>query len=132
MSGSQQAISVVAQTGGTAYHDFRTISASSRERVVVGTVGEGAAFRATALAVSTVQDPGGDLDVALFNGQEQVTPESDPATMATDDIGLPSDSLYDVGDEITVELDARDRNSSIDVTVIVGGVRTDSGVPGAE
>lgn len=132
MSSREQAISVVAQTGGTAYHDFRTIPASSRERVVVGTVGEGATFRATAFAVTAVQDPGGDLDVALFNGQEQVTPEIDPATMATDEIGLPADSLYDVGDEITVELDARDRSSSIDVTVIVGGVKTDTGVPGAE
>lgn len=132
MSSRQQSITSVAQTGGTAYHDFRTVTSGSRERAVIGTVKEGSAFRATSLSVATVQDPGGDFDVALFNGQEQVTPVEDPATMATDELSLPADSLYDVGDDITVELDAQDANSDIDVTVVVGGVRTDSGVPMSE
>jgi hypothetical protein len=127
MSSRQQAIGAAVNAGDTAYHTFTTISAGTRERVTVGTVKEGAVFRSSALAVATVQDPGGDLAVGLFNGQEQVSPVEDTAVMATDELALPAVTGYDVGDDITVELDARNRSADIDVTVVVAGFRNDTG-----
>lgn len=121
MSSQQQTAGVVGSASDTAFHTFQTVSSGTRERVVVGTVGEGASFTSESVTVSTVQDPGGDLDVALFNGEQRVSPQESTATMATDELRLPAGSVYDVGSEITVELDARDRTADIDVTVVVGG-----------
>jgi len=127
MASRQQAIGAAVNAGDTAYHTFRTVASGTRERVTVGTVQEGSVFRSSALAVTTVQDPGGDFDVALFNGEEQVSPVEETAVMATDELSLPAVTGYDVGDEITVELDARDRSADIDVTVVVSGFRNDTG-----
>jgi|APHM01.1.fsa_nt_gi hypothetical protein len=113
-----------------AYHDFRQVAAGTRERAVVGTIAEGRVVEAHSLAVTTVTDPGGDLDVALFNGQEQVTPEERKATMATDELTLPASSVYDTGSDITVELDARDRNNAIEVTSVVTASVRDDGTSG--
>jgi hypothetical protein len=127
MSQRQQGIGGGVADGNAAYHVFQSVSSGTRDRVTVGEVAEGGSFIATALSVSTVQDPGGDFDVALFNGQEQVSPIDTTATMATDELALPAGSEYDSGSEITVELDARDRSADIDVTVVVAGFRDPPG-----
>jgi hypothetical protein len=118
--------------GGTAYHEFTTVTAGTRTRLSVAEISEGRMFVGTRLSVATVQDPGADLEVALFSGQEQVTPVRSKAVMATDELDLPASTLYDTGDEITVELDARNRSSDIDVTVIVAGVLAGDGPAGLE
>jgi len=69
----------------------------------------------------TVQDPAGDLDVALFDGDRRVTPENSPHTMATDEVHLPAAQQYGVGDEITALLDNTDNSADIDVSVLVTG-----------
>jgi|APHM01.1.fsa_nt_gi hypothetical protein len=113
--------------GGTAYHVTETVTAGTRTRETVAEVGEGRTFIATELCVATAQDPGGDLEVALFSGEEQVTPEQSKATMMTDEIDIPAAAEYDVGDEIDVELDALSRSADIDVAVTVSGQVVRSG-----
>ena len=121
MSSQQQGVGAVNGSSNTAFHTFESVPGGTRQRTVAGAVAEGGTFTSSFLSVSTAQDPGGDFKVALFNGEQHVSPEETPATMATDELTLPAVSVYDVGSQVTVELDARDRANAIDVTVVVGG-----------
>jgi len=111
--------------GPTAHALSTTVTAGSRDRLTVATIGEGRSVVSQALQVQTVQDPGGDFDVALFNGEEKVTPEENRYTMTTDEVLIPGAARYDTGDDIDVELDGRDRTADTDVSVLVGVVPTD-------
>jgi hypothetical protein len=98
---------------------FLSISAGSRERLTVRTVREGERLQTTGLIVQTAEDPQGLFDVALMDGENLVAPVDQPFTMATDEVQLPGTSVYAAGDDITVRLDATDRETSIDVSVLV-------------
>jgi len=98
-----------------------TVSSGTRDRAVVKEVSGGETFVATSVAFTTTQDPGGDFDVALFNGEDQETPEGDKLTMTVDEVVLPCMAVYETGDAVEVELDARDRSANIDVSVAVFG-----------
>lgn len=109
----------------TAFTLTQTVAGGDRVRATVGTIEEGEDFLSTVVSVATVQDPGGELDVALFDGDKRITPDEQPATMSTDLLVIPAVAEYDTGSEIDVLLDARDRSSSIDVTVQVAGLMPD-------
>lgn len=109
----------------TAFTDDTTVSAGARTRLTIATIPEGVEVVSTALGVATVSDPSGNLDVALFNGQEQVSPEETKHTMATDEVTLPAVTPFETGDDVDVELDNRDNASSIQVSVFVGAIEAE-------
>lgn len=109
----------------TAFSEDTTVASGTRTRLTIATIPEGKEVVSTSLGVATVSDPGGDLDVGLYNGQEQVTPEGSRHTMATDEVTLPGVGVFETGDDVDVELDNRDNTSSIQVSVFVGAIEAD-------
>jgi len=122
MAISTTALAASGQTETTAFTTSAVVGSSSRTRATVGTIQEGENFVSTAFSVTAVSDPGGDMDVALMNGQEQVAPEEDRHTLATDEVVLPAVALYDTGSTIEAELDNRNNNSELEVSVLVAGI----------
>jgi hypothetical protein len=119
---SNQRTSVLSGSGHpttTVFTTTETVSGGTRERAVVETVKSGDPVVAGALSVSTVEDPAGDFDVALFNGDDRVTPRNETHTMNVDELSFPATAVYTQGDDVTVELDARDRTNPITVSVLV-------------
>lgn len=125
MAVSTTALTASGTANTTAFTVNVTVSSASRTRATVGTIEEGENFVSTAFAVTAVSDPGGDMDIALMNGQEQVAPEEDRHTMATDEVVLPAVALYDTGSTIEAELDNRDNTSQLEVSVLVAGIEPD-------
>lgn len=123
MGGSPRTTSIGISGGAatTAYTAEFTVTGGTESREVIGTVKEGQRFIARSVSFTTVQDPGGDFTVALFSGAHRVTPENGAATMSVDELLLPAVEAFDVGDDITVRLDATSRTNDVDVSVHVSG-----------
>jgi len=123
MSGApfQNSTTLIGGEGTTAFAATLTVSSGTRERVKLGSVDAGRQFISARLSVSTTTDPGGDLDVGLYNGEQQVTPEDTLHTMANDEVSMPGVAVYGTGDEVEVELDNRDNAGDIQVSTLVSG-----------